>query len=262
MLEMFSPYSYLNACIMLVGYVAQNTLLQYWYYCLRREEVSDWKIQPESNRNRRGVLWFLTCLSNNPGRGLYHRLLTTLNLSLAVVFVFFVSESCINGRSKMSFAPVSEYGLLQIFTDLIIAYIYENIAEYYWHRLLHIGPLYRSFHKVHHYYKAPEPFDDMMMHPLEALCYYCILYSPPFLCTFHVYSFVAYMTLMGLTGTLDHSGIKMTIYGIYDTRDHDKHHSHFNVNFGFPHPFLDILHGTYDGCFMGKIITPRKSKTP
>lgn len=257
---MFSPYSYINASIILFGYIAQNTALQYWYYCFKREEISDWKIQPEKNRSHLGSLWFLPCLSKKPDRGPGHRFLTTFNLSLATAFAFFVSELCVTGRSKMSFVPVSEYGVRTILTDLILAYVYENVAEYYWHRLLHIGPLYRSFHKVHHYYKSPEPFDDMMIHPLEAFCYYCILYAPPFLFRCHVYSFIAYMVFMGLTGTLDHSGIKMTIPGLYDTRDHDKHHSHFNVNFGFPHPFLDILHGTYDGCFLGKTIAPRKQR--
>jgi hypothetical protein len=34
---------------------------------------------------------------------------------------------------------------------------------------------------------------------------------------------------------------------VYDTRDHDKHHSHVSCNYSFPFPFLDMLHGTYTG---------------
>ena len=50
---------------------------------------------------------------------------------------------------------------------------------------------------------------------------------------------------MGLCGVLDHSGIKIVVPFIYDTRDHDAHHEKFDVNYAFPFPLLDILHGTY-----------------
>ena len=50
---------------------------------------------------------------------------------------------------------------------------------------------------------------------------------------------------MGLCGVLDHSGINIIILGLYKTSDHDKHHSHFNVNYAFPFPLMDIIHGTY-----------------
>jgi sterol desaturase/sphingolipid hydroxylase (fatty acid hydroxylase superfamily) len=75
---------------------------------------------------------------------------------------------------------------------------------------------YKRFHKYHHHNKAPEPFDDMLIHPLEAFGYYCILYSPPFLVPMHPASFAAYMVLMGVCGILDHSGVKVCIqYNTY-----------------------------------------------
>jgi len=61
----------------------------------------------------------------------------------------------------------------------------------------------------------------------------------------HLYSFIGYMIVMGLCGVLDHSGINIIILGLYKTSDHDKHHSHFNVNYAFPFPLMDIIHGTY-----------------
>ena len=103
----------------------------------------------------------------------------------------------------------------------VAAVTWQLVWEYYWHRLMHLPPFYRRFHKVfvyilcacacayvlilidtpfpspspprtlppifvhrrrqmHHYYKSPQPFDDMYIHPLEALGYYLILYSPAF----------------------------------------------------------------------------------
>ena len=104
--------------------------------------------------------------------------------------------------------------------------------------MLHLPPLYKRFHKYHHAYKDPEPFDDMYIHPLEAFCYYCILYAPPFLFSCHIFAFISYMIVMGLAGTLDHSGIRVHVPGIYDASDHDRHHSKFNVNYAFPSPYL------------------------
>ena len=72
---------------------------------------------------------------------------------------------------------------------------------------MHVPYFYKLFYEYHHYYKSPEPWDDMFIHPIEAFGYYCILYSPPFLFQCHIYAFVVYMMIMGICGILDHSGI-------------------------------------------------------
>ncbi|CAM9327612.1 unnamed protein product, partial [Hapterophycus canaliculatus] len=64
---------------------------------------------------------------------------------------------------------------------LVLSLIWHSVLEYYWHRFLHLRPVYRRLHKYHHYYKSPEPFDDLMMHPCEALGYFTFLHAPPFL---------------------------------------------------------------------------------
>jgi len=59
-------------------------------------------------------------------------------------------------------------------------------------------------HKYHHYYKAPEPFDDMMVHPLEIILFYTFsLYTPPFIIPMHWTALAVYAGIMGLTGMLD-----------------------------------------------------------
>ena len=61
----------------------------------------------------------------------------------------------------------------------------------------------------HHYYKSPQPFDDMYIHPLEAAGYYVILYSPAFVFRLHWIGFAVYMAIMGTCGVLDHCGIEV-----------------------------------------------------
>jgi sterol desaturase/sphingolipid hydroxylase (fatty acid hydroxylase superfamily) len=69
-----------------------------------------------------------------------------------------------------------------------------------------------------------QPFDDLYIHPVEAVGYYMILYSPPLLLPIHKWGFALYMAIMGLCGVLDHSGIRVVVPGFYDTADHDLHH--------------------------------------
>ena len=130
-----------------------------------------------------------------------------------------------------------------------IAILFENATEYVWHRAMHTRFLYARLHKLHHFYKAPTPFDDMFVHPLEVTGYYMILYGPVYLFALHWSSLAVYAAVMGLTGMLDHSGVRLRVLGgVYDTRDHDIHHELYAWNFGFPFPFIDQLLGTYRGA--------------
>jgi sterol desaturase/sphingolipid hydroxylase (fatty acid hydroxylase superfamily) len=151
----------------------------------------------------------------------------------------------------MEFHAVTRENAIAVLLQFLLAVAFENVAEYYWHRMMHTKLFYATFHKYHHWYKAPEPWDDMYIHPLEAFGYYCILYGPPFLFRVHVWAFAAYMAVMGVCGILDHSGIRFELPGVYNTADHDNHHLKFEVNYAFPLPYMDILHGTFEGELLG-----------
>lgn len=239
-----------NFFVVVFGYIIKSSLIQYFYYYTGSTKIHSWKIQP-SKQQFCGVLWLHPALSTKPGRGAYHGVITTFNLLMAGCFAAFVSELCTRGQTKLTFESIEQYGVLSILVDLSIITMHESIVEYYWHRTMHWRPFYQVFHKMHHFYKSPEPFDDMYIHPVEAFGYYCILYSPPFLYRIHLLAFLAYMVLMGVCGVFDHSGVRISLPGIYDTLDHDEHHSKFEVNYGFPFIFMDILHGTYEGNYLG-----------
>lgn len=246
-----SVSSYVVFSIVIFGYILQSNLLVYLYYYLSAKVPSSWKIQ-SSKVDSCGYLYSHPLISNKPQRGPYHRIITTLNLFIAGVFAFTITELCMRNQTKMIYDPLSSYGLYNFIMDIAIIVAHESIIEYYWHRLMHTKYFYRIFHKMHHHYKSPEPFDDMYIHPVEAFGYYCILYSPPMVYNIHGYAFIIYMIIMGICGVLDHSGIRLSLPGIYDTADHDDHHAKFDVNYGFPFIFMDILHGTYEGCYLGK----------
>lgn len=124
----------------------------------------------------------------------------------------------IRGHSKLYF-NVYDHSWYFYFIGLILPHLYQGILEYYWHRIMHYGIFYRNFHKFHHFNQNPEPFDDMYIHPIEAFGYYCILFSPPLFIPMHLHSFILYMLICGITGVLDHSGIKAK-FGFYNSSDH------------------------------------------
>lgn len=195
---------------------------------------------------------------------------------LSAAFAAAVAEATSRGASALTWQP-SHATPFALLCSLCACLLQQSVLEFYWHWAMHTPLLYRTLHAHHHYYKSPQPFDDLCIHPLEAFGYFCILYSPamvnlvPFLggAVCHVWAFLAYMSVCGVCGVLDHSGVRCRLalrlrlpsFGrgapaawlevpIYDTEEHDAHHScgfggTTAVNLGFPFAVLDRLHGTY-----------------
>lgn len=256
MIPNISNYSLSTFAFILFGYSFNNCLLSYWFYYRQPERFQEWKIQPK--KGTVGTWYFHPLLASKADRGPLYKFLTSLNLTVASLFAAAVTEASVRGLNKMQFDPIEDYGWNRVFSDLLLAVIMENVLEYYWHRTMHTKFFYARCHKFHHQYKSPEPWDDMYIHPLEAFGYYCILYAPPFVFQCHLYAFILYMLIMGTCGVLDHCGVIFSVPGIYDTRDHDAHHELFEVNYAFPFPFMDMLHGTYQGTYLGKTFTCRR----
>ena len=245
-----SGYSFISGGIIFCGYILKSLSIQYIFYYnsdgkFLIDNPSSSYLSSSSNAFRHNQLWGWPLLSFKPFRGPFHGLITAWNLIMASVFAIFVTECYCRSLTCMHFDPLNKYGLHRVLMDFLLAVVHQSILEYYWHRLMHYKFFYSVFHKIHHYYKSPEPWEDMYIHPLEAFGYYCILYSPPFIYHVHSYSFVAYMIVMGICGVLDHSGVRISLFGIYSTVDHSYHHEKFNVNYSFPFPYMDMLHGTY-----------------
>lgn len=240
----------------LIGHTIFSTLLQYFYYFPSSLQACEWKIQrfsfTSSNDTSLKFQWWLPIINNKRNRASFHYIIATLNLIVASFFSCLVSDLYMKGYSYLTCENIWHYGVFYLFYDVVIAITIQSVLEYYWHRLMHIPMFYKLFHKYHHHYKSPEPFDDLYIHPIEAIGYYCILHSPPFLFPCHLYAYIIYMIILGTCGVLDHSGIYLYVPLLYNTRDHDLHHSKFDVNYSFPFPFMDILHGTYEGVFLGK----------
>ncbi|CAM9736513.1 unnamed protein product [Heterosigma akashiwo] len=170
----------------------------------------------------------------------------------------FTVERIVRGDTFLTFDEfgITAVDLRKVFLGLVKALVFQSICEYYWHLLMHTGPMYKRFHKFHHHYKVPRPFDDMYIHPIESFGYYCIFFAPAHVLKISAVSFSLYVVILGTCGVIDHSGCSFKVPLLYNSDDHEAHHRFFNVNYAFPFPFMDLLHQTYFGQYCGMEFCP------
>jgi len=230
----------------LAGYVALSTCLERVFY--RQRGAAPWRCQP-ATPPRFGGLPLLDLLRGHrrSGRHPCHAAFATLNLVVSALFAGATAEAALRGASTLTWEG-------SVPASLLAALAWQSVLEYWWHCVMHTRLCYARLHRLHHFYKSPQPFDDLFIHPLEAAGYYAILYSPALVIPrLHVLGFLLYVALLGVAGVVDHSGVRVVLAAgpltLYDSGEHDLHHSAgFGLrclNLGFPTTLLDKLHGTH-----------------
>lgn len=187
-------YSYATFWLFMFGYTFGSLLLQYTYFTCNnghictKSIIQPKKIAANYDPNTDSYPFYAPYFGKKPNRPSNHGFFTATNICTASTIAMITTElsirnispSGIEYHTNMYFTSITEYGLLNILLDFVISVILEHILEYYWHRLMHVRWFYVHLHKFHHYYKAPQPFDDLYMHPIEGeslrVAYIHILY--------------------------------------------------------------------------------------
>lgn len=148
-------------------------------------------------------------------------------------------------------APVTTWQSAPVYCAvlMLVLVFFHAVHFYIFHRLLHVKPLYRTVHYLHHQNINPGPWSGLAMHPVEHLLYFSgvlLLWVIP-ATPVHVLYFVILVALAPVEG---HCGFgKMVIGRSNFTTDgyyHYLHHKFFRVNFGDPLLIpLDKLFGTF-----------------
>ena len=263
------PASVASFFTLFFGYMLSASTLQWWFYHRQGRTPRGWKSQPGAPAHApdgRGRVWvwclpFLDLLRSPPPaaagiqpRHPLHPVFATVNLLVSSTFALASCELFHRGGGSLhcTCGPERAACAVQLLQGVLASLAVQSVLEYYWHALMHTPFFYARLHRYHHFYKAPQVFDDLMIHPVEAFGYYCILFSPAVLVRQHWAAFLAYMSLCGVFGILDHSGIAVTLLGrtVYDTRAHDVHHQKgfgpgVYVNLAFPFTLMDVVHRTF-----------------
>lgn len=127
--------------------------------------------------------------------------------------------------------------------------LFRDLHFYCIHRLIHIEPLYKWFHSIHHKNANPIPWSGLAMHPVEHIIFFSsvlihwVTPSNPLLV-------ISHLLQSGASPAQDHSGFgKVSINGkVYmDAASyvHYLHHRYFEVNYGDGGIPLDRIFGTW-----------------
>lgn len=140
------------------------------------------------------------------------------------------------------------------FAFSILLMILLHDAYFYWtHRFLHLKPVFKVVHRVHHESLNPSPWAAFSFHPLEAVVSFGILPLIIFTIPFHVTAiqiFLIYMTALNVLGHLGYEFFprgftKHWLSGWYVTSTHHNlHHSRTHCNYGLYFMWWDRWFGT------------------
>ncbi|EHK44030.1 hypothetical protein TRIATDRAFT_300370 [Trichoderma atroviride IMI 206040] len=114
--------------------------------------------------------------------------------------------------------------------DLFFSVLSREALFYSSHRILHLRPLYRRFHKQHHKFTAPVAFSSQYAHPVEHISANVLpILLPPLLLKSHILTMWVFVAFQLIETSTVHSG-----YDFFGgaAKKHDRHHERFDVYFG------------------------------
>jgi sterol desaturase/sphingolipid hydroxylase (fatty acid hydroxylase superfamily) len=161
-----------------------------------------------------------------------------------------------------------QHGWTRIYTDLdqvplwylplsLAAYLFAHDTWFYWtHRWMHRPRPFRIAHAVHHASRPPTAWAAMSFHPIEALSGAVVIPALVFLIPIHVGALGLVLAIMTLMGVTNHMGWELFPRWLVHSRPggwlitashHQRHHEHYQCNYGLYFRVWDRLCGTDRG---------------
>ena len=133
------------------------------------------------------------------------------------------------------------FSFLELLVGVLFVPLWRGFHFYFSHRFLHIRPMYKFVHSLHHRNVDVEPFAGLCMHPVEHLFYYACLAPTiwygghPFLMLWNGYHLL-------LSPAASHSGWEDHFQS---DQFHYLHHARFECNYGSASMPFDFSSGTF-----------------
>ena len=135
-----------------------------------------------------------------------------------------------------------------MFVELLKLAVMLFMADtmFYWsHRMLHIPEIYRVAHAQHHSHHEPIAWTSLYVHPIEFVVAFVGIFAVPLLMfRMHPLTATMFLSLIMLSLTSSHSGLKCGVYQIFDATHHDLHHQRRRGNYGSDVGVWDRICGT------------------
>lgn len=139
----------------------------------------------------------------------------------------------------------------------LLLYLFAHDTWFYWtHRWMHRPRWFRIAHAVHHASRPPTAWAAMSFHPVEALSGAVVIPALVFLIPIHVAVLGAVLTIMTVMGVTNHMGWEIFPRALVHSRlggwlitasHHQRHHEHYQCNYGLYFRVWDRLCGTDRG---------------
>ncbi|WP_456724866.1 sterol desaturase family protein [Bradyrhizobium sp. USDA 4350] len=150
-------------------------------------------------------------------------------------------------------------------TWMLLVPLWRELHFYVIHRVIHMGPLYRIIHKVHHNSVNPGPWSGLSMHTFEHILYFSAVLIV-FVVPSNPMHAIFILMFFGLHPAFGHAGFHGIVTG--DERFmkneiyfHYLHHKYHEVNYSGELTSLDWLFGTaHDGSPEGEEAMYRRMK--
>ncbi len=132
---------------------------------------------------------------------------------------------------------------------LVLTPFVHSVHFYFTHRLLHVRPLYRTVHGLHHRNVEIGPWSGLAMHPVEHLIYFSTV-GVQWLLALHPVNALFQIQLAIFNAATAHTGFEKLKLGERLAIDggchfHYLHHKYFECNYGGSLAALDKLFGTF-----------------
>ncbi|MDH5694555.1 MAG: sterol desaturase family protein, partial [Gammaproteobacteria bacterium] len=169
--------------------------------------------------------------------------------SLRSVLVFALLGGITFNFLKQDWLRVNgDIAIHQWLIEILLLYLWNEMHFYFSHRLLHVRPLFRYIHKVHHQSRIVTPFSTWSFHWLEAAILGSVLPLAILIYPFSVWSLALLPVISLFWNIIGHSNVCSTnpFLGIFSQASarHAMHHKHIDRNFGFSLPYFDRWLGT------------------
>ena len=146
------------------------------------------------------------------------------------------------------------YWLLSVALMIVV-----HDAYFYWtHRFMHLKPVFRYFHRVHHLSFNPSPWAAFSFHPLEAVVEAGIIFVIAFTIPFHPSALFVFLMFMTIMNGLGHLGYELYPRGFTRHRagqwfntsvHHNMHHHLVHCNYGLYFNWWDRWMGTNHAAY-------------
>jgi len=195
---------------------------------------------------------------------------TLVIFGIVIVFVMWASKN----HHTLLYSPIDKYGWPYWFLSILLMVALNDTYFYWTHRLMHLKPLFKRFHIIHHIPTNPTPFSAYCFHPVEAFMEVGIIPLIVFTIPYHLSALAIYSVYTLMLNVGGHLGFeffpkwfaKNKISKWHNTATHhNMHHRLVKYNYGLYFNFWDRIMGTnhphYEEAF-DDVIAQREKLRP